>query len=126
MSWCFEDEARPETDLLLEALRDRGAVVPPLWYWEVANVLNAAVRRGRIGASDVSARLSLLGSLPIAADEESTARAWRETRLLAEAHRLTVYDAAYLELAVRRGADLATTDAELRSAAAALGVTLLP
>lgn len=126
MAWCFEDEARPETDALLERLRDDGGLVPALWFWEVGNVLNVAVRRGRLSAGDVAARLSLLGALPIAVDEGGVARAWRETLLLAQAEGLTVYDAAYLELAARQGADLATSDQELRVAALRHGVRVTP
>ncbi|CAN5169121.1 type II toxin-antitoxin system VapC family toxin [soil metagenome] len=126
MSWCFEDEARAETDLLLDRLRDDGAMVPALWFWEVANVLNGAVRRGRLGVTDVAARLALLSALPIAADDEGAARAWRETLTLAGTHGLTVYDAAYLELAARHGADLATNDKALREAAARVGIKAIP
>ena len=126
MSWCFEDEARPETDEILDRLGIDGATVPSLWYWEVANVLNLGARRGRISSSDVAARLNFLGALPIAADTEGPTRAWRETLLLAQTHKLTVYDAAYLELANRLGFDLATTDVALRSAARALGITVIP
>jgi predicted nucleic acid-binding protein len=126
VSWCFEDEAAPATDALLERVRDHGAIVPSLWHWEIANVLTVAVRRNRITASDESARLSLLATLPIATDSEGVARAWRETLLLAQTHALTVYDASYLELAVRLGADLATKDASLARVAKAVGVTVVP
>ena len=126
MAWCFEDEARPETDKLLNRVRDEGAVVPGLWFWEVANVLSVAVRRRRISEADVVSRLDLLSALPITVDEEGVAKAWRETRMLAKAEGLTVYDAAYLELAGRIAADLATNDTELRAAALRLGVGVLP
>jgi predicted nucleic acid-binding protein len=126
MSWCFQDEARPETDALLERLRDDGAIVPQLWFWEVANVLNMAVRRKRINAAGASAQLGVLATLPIAPDPDGVAQAWRETLRLAQAEGLTVYDASYLELAMRIGADLATTDADLRAAAVRLGVTVVP
>lgn len=126
MSWCFQDEARAETDALLERLRDDGAIVPQLWFWEVANVLNIAVRRGRIDAVGASAQLGVLASLPITPDPEGVAQAWRETLRLAQAEGLTVYDASYLELATRTGADLTTTDTDLRAAAVRCGVTVAP
>jgi predicted nucleic acid-binding protein len=118
--------AHAAADAILERVRDDGALVPALRVWEVANVLTLAARRGRIGGGDVAARLALMTALPIRVDDEGVARAWRETALLAQAETLTVYDAAYLELALRMGADLATLDTELRSAAVRVGVRVLP
>lgn len=126
MAWCFEDEASAETDEILTRLRDHGANAPALWKWEVANVLNAAVKRGRLGPSDVAARVDLLATLPIAIDGEGAARAWRETLLIAQAEGLTVYDAAYLELAVRLGFGLSSKDKDLRAAAARRGLEVCP
>jgi predicted nucleic acid-binding protein len=126
LTWCFEDEASPETDRLFERVRDDGAVVPGLWHLEVANVLLQAERRGRIGRADVARRLMLISDLPIATDQETTPRAWRETLSLARAENLTAYDAAYLELAERRGLPLMTRDNELGAAAKRLGVTVFP
>jgi predicted nucleic acid-binding protein len=126
LTWCFEDEASPETDRLFERVRDDGAVVPGLWHLEVANVLLQAERRGRIGRADVARRLMLISDLPIATDQETTPRAWREILSLARAENLTAYDAAYLELAERRGLPLMTRDKELGAAAKRLGVTVFP
>jgi len=122
--WIFKDEATPATDDLLARVRDAGAVVPALWSWEMANLLIAGIRRARISRADAAGHLFDLALLPIAIDAESSARAGRETFLLAQAHNLTAYDAAYLELAQRTGLDLASKDAELCGAAVALGVTL--
>jgi predicted nucleic acid-binding protein len=126
LTWCFEDEASPETDRLFERVRDDGAVVPGLWHLEVANVLLRAEQRGRISRADVARRLMLISDLPIATDQETTPRAWRETLSLARAENLTAYDAAYLELAERRGLPLMTRDNELGAAAKRLGVTVFP
>jgi predicted nucleic acid-binding protein len=126
ISWCFEDEASPQADAVLERVRDEGAIVPALWFWEVANVLTLAARRGLINAADAAARLALLSVLPIRVDDEAVARAWREAALQALGENLTVYVAAYLELAVRLRAPLATLDAEVRRAATKLGVKTLP
>lgn len=126
LTWCFEDEASPETDLLFERIRDQGAVVPALWHLEVGNVLLQAERRGRIGRADLTMRLALIAILPIAVDQETMSRAWRETLLLARAENLTAYDAAYLELAERRGLPLITKDNELGAAARRLGVIVFP
>jgi predicted nucleic acid-binding protein len=126
LTWCFEDEASPETDRLFARVRDDGAVVPGLWHLEVANLLLQAERRDRIGRADVARRLMLISDLPIATDQETTPRAWRETFSLARAENLTAYDAAYLELAERRGLPLMTRDNDLGAAAKRLGVIVFP
>jgi predicted nucleic acid-binding protein len=122
LSWCFEDEASPRSDALFEQVRDQGAVVPGLWHLEVANVLLQAEKRGRITMADVTMRLDLIAELPIMTDNETTARAWREIMALARAQGLTTYDAAYLELAIRRGMPLVTKDEALIAAAERIGV----
>ena len=124
LSWCFEDEASSGSDALFEQVRDHGAVVPGLWHLEVANVLLQAEKRGRITAADVAMRLALIAELPITTDDETTARAWREILPLARAEGLTTYDAAYLELAIRRGLPLMTKDAALIAAAGRSGVPI--
>lgn len=126
VAWCIEDEAGPVTDALLERARDEGAIVPGLWPLELGNVLLQAVRRGRLEAAAVTARLALLEELPIRVDRTTAERAWHEILALARAEGLTTYDAAYLELAMRRGLPLATRDGELRQAAGRNGVVLLP
>ncbi len=126
LTWCFEDEATSETDALFERVRDEGAIVPNLWRLEVGNVLLQAEKRGRISAHDVAARLDLIAELPISVDQETTVRAWRETLAAARSERLTVYDAAYLELAERRHLPLMTLDGDLAAAAVRHGVVVLP
>ena len=123
-TWIFDEEASPNTDKLLERASETGAIVPALWHWEVANVLAIGVRRKRIELSSAVERLARLGQLPITTDDETPARLRTPTFLLAQAHSLTVYDAAYLELAQRTGFELASKDAALCAAAAALGVKL--
>ncbi|HMF06407.1 MAG TPA: type II toxin-antitoxin system VapC family toxin [Methylocella sp.] len=124
LSWCFEDEASPETDVLFERVRDDGAIVPELWPLEVSNVLLQAERRGRISAGDMALRLELIAGLPVAIDPE-TARAWREILVTARETGLSAYDATYLELALRRGLPLLTKDGALANAARRLAVTVL-
>ena len=114
------------TDALLERARDEGAVVPGLWPLELGNVLLQAVRQGRLDVAEATARLALLEELPIRIDDETVGRAWRETLTLARTEGLTTYDAAYLELALRRGLPLASRDRELRQAADRNGIALLP
>lgn len=125
VGWCFADEATPEADAVLDRVLAEGARVPALWHLEVANVLRQAERRGRISEDGTGTRLSLLAVLPILADPLTTQHAWHQTLSLARRHRLTVYDAAYLELALRSGVGLASKDRELLSAAAASGVDVI-
>ena len=125
-AWLFDDEASPETDNLLTYLKDGGALVPNLWHLEVGNVLLQAEKRGRISATQISGRLELLNKLPITTDTETAPRAFREVMTLARSQKLTTYDAAYLELAIRRGVPLATRDKALVRAADAVQIETLP
>ncbi|MGH7117159.1 MAG: type II toxin-antitoxin system VapC family toxin [Stellaceae bacterium] len=126
LTWCFEDEASPATDTLFERVRDDGAIVPGLWHLEVGNVLLQAEKRGRISGGDVALRLGLIADLPISVDQETAARSLRDILALARSEKLTTYDAAYLELAVRRGLPLMTKDIDLGAAARRLGVIVFP
>ena len=102
----------------------RARSFPGLWHLEVANVLLQAEKRGRITTGDVAMRLELIAELPITTDIETTARAWREILALARTEGLTTYDAAYLELAIRRGLPLQTKDEALIAAAERSGVAV--
>lgn len=126
LTWCFEDGASPETDILFERVRDDGAMVPALWHLELANVLWQAEKRRRISADEAATRLSLIAQLPISVDQETTVRAWRETLAITRAENLTAYDTAYLELALRRSLPLLTRDSELAEAARRRGVAVFP
>lgn len=124
MTWCFEDEACTFGEAVLDALADSSAVVPTIWPLEVANALLMAERRNRTTQASTLLGIELLGALPIRVDEETSARAFRDIVLLARESRLTVYDAAYLALSVRRGLPLATLDTRLQRAAESVGVEL--
>jgi len=125
-AWCFADEASDGAWAILEQLQTHQAHVPALWLSETANVLVQAERRGRISGAACRTFLGLLEDLPISVDQPSTASVWHDTLALARSHRLTSYDAAYLELALRRGLPLASRDKALQAAAGAEGVPLLP
>jgi len=125
LSWYFEDERTPAADALLDQVTNTGAVVPSLWRLETANGLQVAIRRKRIDATFRDRALTHLTRLPITVDPETDAYAWTTTLQLADRFQLTLYDAAYLELAQRRALPLATLDSALRPAAEALGLTLL-
>ena len=125
LSWFFEDERTSATASVLERVVEQGAVVPAIWRLEVANALQSGLRRGRVDAAFRDATLSDLGQLDIVSDPDTDSHAWAETLQLADRFRLTLYDAAYMELAQRRHLPLATLDRELRMAAKALGTVLL-
>ena len=125
LAWLYGEETTPAVRQVFEDIAERGAVVPGLWWLEVANSLTVAVRRTRIDADFRRAALNDLALLDITTDQQTASQAWSETLSLADQHRLTVYDAAYLELARRRGLPLATLDQALRDAAAAVGMPVL-
>ena len=125
LTWCFAEERTPSTAALLEKVTENGAWAPSLWPLEVLNALLMAERRRRIEPDKRQELIGVLQTLPIFLDKETTAQAWTITTRLAERYRLTLYDAAYLELAQRLELPLATLDKELRDAANTLGVPLL-
>ena len=124
LTWCFEDESSPAADALLTRITEEGAHAPSLWPLEILNALRMAERRGRISTQARHERIAFLQALPVVLDAETAAQAWTTTNRLAERYGLTLYDAAYLELAQRLNLPLATLDAELRQAADAVGVPL--
>jgi predicted nucleic acid-binding protein len=126
LAWVYAGETTAAINEVFAGVNERGAWVPALWRLEVANVLEMGVRRGRHDAAFRDATLADLALLPIGVDPDTDRHAWGATMRLADRHRLTVYDAAYLELAQRRGLPLATLDKELRQAAKAEGVVLRP
>jgi len=126
MAWCFEDQATPYTDEVLEVLASGQARVPSIWALEVANVLLVAERHGRLRPADSARFLALLQNLPFAIDRETPQRAWNEVLHLGREYGLSSYDAAYLELSMRAGVKLATLDRQLREAAEKAGVSLFP
>jgi len=125
IAWYFEDESNEATEGVLDRVTESGAVVPGLWRLEVANAFQMAVRRKRIDAAYRDASLGELALMPITVDDETNSYAWTTTLRLAERFSLTLYDAAYLELAQRRSLPLATLDRNLRAAAPALNIQLL-
>lgn len=125
LAWIYGDETTAPIRAVFDQVIEAGAIVPGLWRLEVANSLTMGVRRGRIDADFRRAALADLALLDIATDQRTDAQAWGETLALADRCRLTLYDAAYLELALRRTLPLATLDRDLQAAARALGVRLL-
>jgi predicted nucleic acid-binding protein len=125
LQWFLEDEAGRQYGLrILASLSAKRAVVPTLWFYEVGNGLLMAYRRKRITFDQIDGFLTRLKALPIDAAEQLPAELL-ELPALAQKHSLTNYDAAYLALAMRLNLPLATTDVDLRRAAAAAGVGMV-
>lgn len=117
LPWVFESETTKATDALLDHLaRGAKAWVPALWHLELANVLLGAKRRGRIDQAGIEKLLGTLALYDITVDSDTMTNAWAKSLSLAESYDLSVYDAAYLELALRRGLPLATLDTALAAA----------
>ena len=125
LAWAYSEETTPAIQQVFDLIADYGAYVPALWRLEVANVLETGVRRGRTDSGFRDAALADLAFMPIRVDLETDRQAWGATLQFAVAHRLTLYDAAYLELAQRRRLPLATLDRDLRTAARAERIVLL-
>ena len=126
LAWCFEDEQTDAIMGLLERVTEAGAMAPQLWPLEAVNGLLSAERRGRISGTVRQALAGFLRELPIGIDDETAVRVWTASAQLAEQHRLSAYDAAYLELALRLHLPLATSDHQLMQAATSIGMELLP
>jgi predicted nucleic acid-binding protein len=126
MRWCFDSGNHAYADAVLQQLESASgaAFVPVLWSYEVSSVLARAEIRALLSAQKVGDFLKSLAALDIRTDDESARRVLPDVHRLAVQYRLTSYDAAYLELALRRGLPVATLDAELQEACKAAGVAL--
>ncbi len=124
MAWCFADEASAYADAILDRLASTEALVPAIWPLEVGNVLLVAERHNRLSEADSARFVALLDELPLTVEQEVPQRALGEILMLAREHRLSTYDASYLDLAMRSGLPIATLDAGLRRAAKACQVPL--
>lgn len=124
LAWYFKDELNEYASAVRERMVQSRAIVPGLWPLEVANSIVIGERRGRSTRAQAATWLSVLGALPIFVDGETSVRAWGDTLNIARAQNLSAYDAAYLEVAMRRGLPIATLDCELKTAAVVVGVSL--
>lgn len=124
MAWCFTEEATDLTRGLLGRLSNLTdiAVVPVLWLYEVVNVVELAVRKGRISREKALAFLESLADLPIEVEHPSRTQVFVNVRTLATQYQLTAYDAAYLELGIRYKLPIASLDNALSRAALATGI----
>ncbi|WP_339872034.1 type II toxin-antitoxin system VapC family toxin [uncultured Brevundimonas sp.] len=127
LAWLLPDEETDKAETVMVLARRSGAIAPALFPLEVANALRSNLRRGRLDAIYRDAALDQLDKAAVARDLEAyDPTVLRETVRLSDKHDLTVYDAAYLELALRHDAPLGTLDDDLRRAAGAENVVLHP
>lgn len=114
LAWILEDEEHPVAQLALERIPEDETIVPPLWWFEVRNALLIGERKKRSTEARTAAALLHLGQLPMLVDTDPDEQTIFQ---LSRRHRLTFYDAAYLEVALRRSIPLATLDRALEAAA---------
>lgn len=126
LAWLLPDEGDDAVDALADRLERAPAQVPAIWRLEVSNALLIAMRRKRITPRDVDRLVAVLSALPIEVERDSEDDSLPRILDLARRLGLTTYDAAYLELAERRGLPLATLDARLREACRDLEIPVLP
>ena len=126
LAWGLPDEDSPIADRFLNELSPKTALwVPSLWWYEIANGLLAAERRGRLHEAEGLRLLELYRGLPLETDAAGGPEALWRFRTLGREHGLSAYDAAYLELAARRQLSLASLDKALIQAARKAGVRTL-
>ena len=126
IAWVHPAQATDTTQAILQSVA-RGATihVPALWPLEVANALLVLTRRGKLKRQERQTAIGWLQCLPVRIDHDMASMAFRRLSELADEHTLSVYDAAYLELAQRRSLPLGTKDGPLRRAALTCGVEVL-
>lgn len=125
MAWLFEDEKSTKSEKILNNLTNGyTAYVPSLWAWEVNNVLLVAERRARVTRAQVAAFVQLLDALPIKFDDKGIYSGRDTAYDLALEFNLSAYDAAYLELALRRNIPIASLDKQVVNASKKLGLLL--
>jgi predicted nucleic acid-binding protein len=125
IAWVHPAQATPETDAMLDRIAAGDSlVVPALWPLEVANALTVLSRRRKLTPGELRMSIEIIRELPVVIDHEAATFAFTRLVDLASEHDLTIYDAAYLELAARRQLPLASNDARMNRAATRAGVQL--
>ena len=125
MASLFEEQNHEAARIIIANAIDEGFIAPSLWRLEIANALGMAVRRKRCDEAFVDRSLGRLDAMSVGIDVETDLHAWNTTLDLSREEGLTLYDAAYLELAIRTGASLASFDQDLVGAARRRGVDVL-
>src|SRR5437867_2988509 len=118
LCWYFRDEVNDYAEHVQDQLVRTQAIVPAIWPLEVANALLMGERRKRSTQAQATAWIQHLATMPISVEPLTTAQAWGSVLAIARTCDTSAYDAAYLELAIRRGLPLATVDHKLKAAAA--------
>jgi predicted nucleic acid-binding protein len=124
LAWCFPDESTDYADSVLVSLEGKTIFVPSIWGLEIANAILVGERLKRLRQPEIQRFSALLEGLMVIHDTQSAAENIAQVLPLARRYRLPAYDAAYLELSIRRGAPLATFDGKLQKAAQGAGVSL--
>ncbi len=124
MSWCFADEVNAYADMVLDSLTKMHAITPCIWPLEVGNVLVVAERKGRLKYSDGVQFWELLSELPIEIEQQFSEKVIKNIYALAREAKLSMYDASYLELAIRKNLPLATLDKDLLRATEKFNVAI--
>jgi predicted nucleic acid-binding protein len=126
MSWSLADEVSGYADAVLNSFAESGreAIVTAIWPLEVANVLLVAERRQRLTQAQAAKAINLLEALPIAVDDWTSQQTLGTTLELGREYQLPSYDAAYLELALRKMLPIATEDNRLMAAAKRCGLEI--
>jgi len=124
LAWCFPDEASDYADSVLLALEKHAAIVPAIWAVEVTNALLVGERRKRLRRPEAWRFVELLKRLNIVQDSQVVTDAMSNILPLGHDYRLSAYDAAYLDVAVRRQIPIATLDSDLQKAALAAGIEI--
>jgi predicted nucleic acid-binding protein len=125
VAWCFNDDASGVADETLRRLGDAERWMPSLLPIELANTLALAEKKKRATRQEIRVFFEDFESVGIEVDPEASAHAFHEIYGLCREYELTAYDAVYLELALRKGAALATLDLDLRRAAVQAGVSVV-
>ncbi len=127
MRWLLASTKKTDqnyAEKVLKSMLNNEAYVPNLWHLEATNVLLSAKKRSEIDAGEIEIFISQLENLPVHTDASTSKQAFNRTLALADAYKLSSYDAAYLELAIREGLPIATLDKDLRKAVKKAGIEI--